>query len=152
MPFCTACGAPLEGDAAVCAACGAAQGSEKKPAYAQRSSYHVPASQGGYASAGPAYVYANPKKDASKVLSVGAWLGALVVMSLPLVGLVMQILWACGACRSRNLRNLARAWLILSVIGLLLAFLAYTSLREALPQLREALEQFLPQLAEWAGG
>lgn len=39
----------------------------------------------------------------------------------PLVGLILMIVWACGGCRKLQKRNLARASLILAVIGLALS-------------------------------
>ena len=44
----------------------------------------------------------------------------LFLMNIPVIGLILSILWACGVCRKIARRSLARAHLILLVIGILL--------------------------------
>ena len=74
----------------------------------------------GYPGTGePAYRYAPPRDD--QILSTSAFIGSLTLMSIPVIGFLIQIIWAAGAAKNQNRRNLARAYLILSVIGLLLA-------------------------------
>ncbi len=48
----------------------------------------------------------------------------LFLMSIPVVGFVLMILWSCGVCRKIARRNLARAYLILLIVGLVLAVVA----------------------------
>ena len=60
--------------------------------------------------------------DPNRVLSTGGFLLSLFLMSLPIVGLVMQIVWSCnGTTDSLNRRNLARGYLILTCIGIVFA-------------------------------
>ena len=53
----------------------------------------------------------------------------LFLMNIPVIGLVLSILWACGVCRKIARRSLARAHLILLVIGILLLVAAAIVLR-----------------------
>ena len=53
----------------------------------------------------------------------------LFLMSIPVIGLILSILWACGVCRKIARRSLARAWLILLIIGILLLVAAAIVLR-----------------------
>ncbi len=59
------------------------------------------------------------------MLTTGAFLVLIILMSLPVVGFILQIVWACGATRNLNRRNLARAYLILSLIGIALYILFF---------------------------
>ncbi len=52
------------------------------------------------------------------------FVGTMLLLSIPIVGLVLAIVWACGGCRKINKRNLSRAFLILMVIGLILGLVA----------------------------
>ncbi len=44
---------------------------------------------------------------------------ALVLLSIPVVGFVLMILWSCGVCRKIARRNLARGYLILFILALI---------------------------------
>ena len=69
----------------------------------------------------------------------------LFLMSIPVVGLVLMILWSCGVCRKIARRNLARAYLILLIVGLVvtvvLAILARFVFKD---QLTGLVEQLIP--------
>ena len=80
-----------------------------------------------YASRNPAYVYTSPQREDSP-LSTGSFLLSIILMSLPVVGFILQIVWACGAARNLNRRNLARAYLILSLIGIALCAISFAAL------------------------
>ena len=74
------------------------------------------------------YVYAQPgtsgdKKDPERVIGMWGYVLSLFLMSLPVAGLVLQIIWACGGTNSLNRRNLARGSLFLWVVRLALAAL-----------------------------
>ncbi len=61
-----------------------------------------------------------PKKSRyAPMSSVGTAL-SLIAMSIPLVGFILMIVWACGGCRKIGRRNLARAGLILLGLGIVL--------------------------------
>ncbi|MGI5935779.1 MAG: zinc-ribbon domain-containing protein [Oscillospiraceae bacterium] len=117
MITCTSCGAQVPDNNYYCPRCGAALPTHSTQSSGNRYDYYYkqPRSQGGYSSPNPAYVYTSPKRQDS-VLSTGAFLLSIILMSLPLAGFILQIVWACGATRNLNRRNLARAYLILSLI------------------------------------
>jgi hypothetical protein len=51
-------------------------------------------------------------------LSIGGFIGTLVVSFLPLAGLIVLLVWICGAKTNANRRNLSVALLILKLIVL----------------------------------
>ncbi|MPM97772.1 hypothetical protein SDC9_144949 [bioreactor metagenome] len=53
-------------------------------------------------------------------MSVGGYVGSIIVMSIPLIGFIFMIVWACGGTANRNRVNLARAYLILLIIAVVL--------------------------------
>ena len=44
----------------------------------------------------------------------------ILLMSIPVIGFILMILWSCGVCRKIARRNLARAYLILLILGIVL--------------------------------
>ena len=44
----------------------------------------------------------------------------ILLMSIPVVGFILMILWSCGVCRKIARRNLARAYLILLILAVVL--------------------------------
>ena len=69
----------------------------------------------------------------------------LFLMSIPVVGFVLMILWSCGVCRKLARRNLARAYLILLIVGLVLAVVAAILGRFVFKdQLTQIVEQAIP--------
>ncbi len=61
----------------------------------------------------------------TKYEPISAWgyIGILLLMCIPLVGLIFTIVWACGGCRKISKRSLARATLIMTAIALVLALI-----------------------------
>ena len=110
---CPQCGVLLEKGVSVCPECGA-----QIPAQAGENPYRP-------AYASPLYDAPPPRNSRFSPLSTGAFLLNMLVMSIPLIGLIVAIVWACGGCKKRNRRNQARAWLILLLIGIVLAAGAY---------------------------
>ena len=69
----------------------------------------------------------------------------LFLMSIPVVGFVLMILWSCGVCRKIARRNLARAYLILLIVGLVVAvILAILGRFVFKDQITQIVEQALP--------
>ena len=66
------------------------------------------------------------------LISTGGFVGILLLLMIPIVGLILMIVWACGGCKKQVKRNFARAMLILTAIMLVLglvftlAFRSYT--------------------------
>lgn len=146
MSFCESCGAELPEGKLTCPACGAAV---PRTAYTERTGISGSGStigyNAGYASREPAYSYSQNEKKPDRVLGTGAFFGSVLLMSLPGIGLLLQIIWSLGGTRSLNRRNLARAYLIFSVIGIVLAILLVWFITETVVPLVDALlssEQF----------
>ena len=61
-------------------------------------------------------------------MTVGEWLGTLLISSIPFAGIIMLLLWAFS--RSTNLckSNWAKAWLILQIIGYVFAIMMWGTL------------------------
>ena len=53
-------------------------------------------------------------------LSIGAFIGYSFLFAIPCVGLILTIVFACGAVKNKNLINWARASLIIAGIVLVL--------------------------------
>ena len=126
MNYCESCGAELPEGKLTCPNCGAPVPREE---YTGRdySNYngcgHSDYYDEGYSSREPVYSYAQNEKTPERVLGTGAFFASVLLMSIPGLGLLFQIIWALGGTGSLNRRNLARAYLIFSVIGIVLAIL-----------------------------
>lgn len=115
-----------------------------QPPIDQTPAYRAPEAPAYQAPAGP---YAAPGQPAQPVYPYGASQAApqesrparkspyapmssigmaiqLFLMNIPVIGLILSIVWACGVCRKIARRNLARAYLILLILGVLLAVAA----------------------------
>ena len=138
MRFCKQCGAQLSEGAAFCPSCGVAipadvqQASSAQSYERQYEQYQQPRQQ--YAPAQqpeqpqykqPAQAVPAPpaQSEYDKVMSVGRFLGVLLLMSIPAAGFILQIVWACGGCENLNLRNFARAYLLFTLIVTVLAII-----------------------------
>ncbi len=72
---------------------------------------------------------APPKKSKyAPMSSIGTAL-SLVAMGIPVIGFIITVVWACGACRKIGRRNLARAMLILMALGIILWIIAALLIR-----------------------
>ena len=119
--YCPSCGTPVENGGAFCPSCGtsigAAEPARQATAPAQPASQPQPAQ----AWAAPTYASTPVNNYLDAPLSVGQYLGMLILLSLPIVGLVLMLMWAFGGNVNQNKKNYARAALILGVIALVLA-------------------------------
>ena len=59
----------------------------------------------------------------TKYEPISAWgfIGIMLLMCIPIVGILLVIIWACGGCRKLCKRSLARATLIMTAIGLVIS-------------------------------
>lgn len=138
--FCTGCGARIESAGPVPAAVAApARQAAPPPAY-------PPAPQIQYASQPPAqmpaqtdaYRYAPESRAGAELIGMFGYIGWLILMSLPLVGLIVSIIMGVNKTPT-NRRNLARAMLVFNIIGIISAVVSaiyaysiYTQLAETL--------------------
>ena len=139
--FCTNCGKEIPEEAVFCTECGtpapvgaaapqsAAQAPQPEPVYQPAPEPAPPVHRAQpYA---PCYAPPAGEEDAPprggkyEPLSTGGFIGSMILMAIPVVGWAVAIIWACGGCRQVNKRNLARATLVLLVIGLVLCAICY---------------------------
>lgn len=59
---------------------------------------------------------AEPEPEPAKVLGTGGYLGALILMGLPMIGLIIAIVWACGGSGIKGKVKLARGYLLYVLI------------------------------------
>lgn len=121
--FCTHCGASVP----VQEASGEGSGTMEGETYQADSAYSQPQSSPPvYAQAAPGYAYSQtpaPVTDDSAPLSTGQFILMMLISAIPMVGFIMQLVWAFGGTANINRRNYARAVLILSLVGIVLAIL-----------------------------
>ena len=61
------------------------------------------------------------KEEKGDVLSVWDYLLMLIILAIPVVNVIVCIFWIIGKNGNPNRRNLAKAWMILAVVGTLLS-------------------------------
>jgi len=138
--FCTSCGAEVEDGLRFCTECGA-QMEEKTsaPTDAPVQEYDLPVVPMRQPQPAPrqqaAYNYEQEDSRPSRrskapgpnspyaPITTWGFVGTMLLLSIPIVGLVLAIVWACGGCRKINKRNLSRAFLILMAIGLVFSLI-----------------------------
>jgi len=118
MANCTNCGAEMAPGKKFCTNCGTPVSAavETSPAQGSTAVETYPA-QGSAVAASPAQVVRQVQEN-PEIISTGAYVGQALLPLIPVVGLVVYIVWACGVCKSVSRRNYARAALILWAIGL----------------------------------
>jgi hypothetical protein len=137
---CTQCGQMLSDETKFCFKCG---GSNFEPAeeavgtYQQtqqppQQSYYEQPPQQSYYTQPPSYqpqpAYRHPVND--EVVSTGMNFLFLFISYIPLVNLIFAIVVAASSGFKRSYRNLAKAWLILFVILLILSIISYFVIRQ----------------------
>jgi hypothetical protein len=132
--YCPNCGKQNPDDAKFCESCGAPTGAAETPKAAppppppqpQYSPppppppvYAAPAQQQYYQQP-PSYQAAGAGSGNTAPMSVGQFLGTIILVSIPLVGFILMLVWAFGSDVNQNKKNLSRAMLILMLIGIVL--------------------------------
>ena len=156
--FCTNCGATLDDDKKFCTECGAPVNEapagaaappprsspqpQAAPVYAQAATATMPPPQSAYQPAA-AYGADAPPPSGSKyeLISTGGFIGIMLLMCIPIVGQILMIVWACGGCRKIQKRNLARASLIMFVIGLIISLLIGFAVKKLINAAVEMVEE-----------
>lgn len=70
--------------------------------------------------------YSQPDPNKA-VMSLGEWVITLIVMLIPCVNIIMMFVWGFGN-GNENRKNFCKANLIVTVIGTVLAFIAYATI------------------------
>ena len=109
------------------------QQAQSQAAYQQQATYQQPRQQAAYAQpvqaravqAPPVYGADVPPAKGSKYEPITAWgyIGIMLLMCIPIVGIILTIVWACGGCRKVNKKSLARATLIMMAVGLVISLI-----------------------------
>ena len=130
--YCPNCGKQNPDDAKFCESCGAPTGASETPKAAPppppppppQYSAPPPPSQPAYAPPPQPYHHQQPPSYAAAgntaPLSVGQFLGTIILVGIPLVGFILLLVWAFGSDVNQNKKNLCRAMLILMLIGIVL--------------------------------
>jgi hypothetical protein len=144
MATCTNCGAIYSEERTRCPNCGSLPDMPADDSYGHEYEYdsyepdiaareervdrldYAPLRRERSSAAEPAYVYSTPRDRV--IMSVSSFLGAITLMSIPVIGFLIQIVWSLGGTKSQNKRNLARAYLILTIIAALLSVAALITL------------------------
>lgn len=107
MPFCENCGAPVGDFDAACKSCGTPVRNARTNASAPVAPVTNPVMQ---QNAEP------PKGSPYAVLGSWGFVGSMLLMSIPIAGFIIMIVWAAGGTMNHNRRNLARGYLLLIAI------------------------------------
>lgn len=59
----------------------------------------------------------NNYRDTADVMSIGEWIGVMIVLAIPIVNIIMYIIWAFSSNTNPNLSNFCKATLLLGLIG-----------------------------------
>ena len=147
--FCTGCGAALEDDKKFCTLCGAAQSEEGASAPAvepapkpQPTRPIQPTPPPVYHSPPQSQEAAVPPKG-SKYDPITTWgyIGITLLMCIPVIGLVLMIVWACGKCKKIAKRNFARAMLIMLAVSLVISLILAIAGRALVKNVANTIEQ-----------
>lgn len=61
--------------------------------------------------------------NTDEVMSVGMWVGVIIVLGIPIVNLIMYLVWAFSSSTNKNLSNFCKATILLVLIGFGIALL-----------------------------
>ena len=112
--YCQSCGAALENEAQFCKNCGTPVAASS--ANQQQAAYTPPPVQ----QSSPGYTHysqTNTPLPGSEPLTVGQYVGMMLLGVIPAVGFILMLIWAFGSETNINKRNYARAVLIMMAIG-----------------------------------
>ncbi|NLC02659.1 MAG: hypothetical protein GX787_00070 [Tissierellia bacterium] len=57
------------------------------------------------------------------VMTVGEWIGVLIVLGIPIVNIIMYFVWAFSSTTNENLSNFCKATLLIALIVFAFALL-----------------------------
>lgn len=148
--FCNNCGAELTGNSRFCTSCGASIGQNTPPVPEHVSSSGSGTVQSPVVQAAPIHntytaspvqnIEYTPGADSKyEPVTTGGFIGIMLLMCIPLVGIILAIIWACGGCRKVNKRNLARAMLIMMLIGAVLSLILSFAFRGLMKKATNAI-------------
>ena len=83
-----------------------------------------------------------PKTSQYAQVGVLNYIGLMILYAIPLIGWISCIIMAFAA-RNRNIRNYARAVLILTIIGIILAVIGYVTVAWVFMEMLDGVQGFL---------
>ncbi len=138
--ICKVCGAVLSPGDKFCTNCGATpdpapapqpapQQTYQQPAYQQpayqQPAYQQPAYQAPpIATGAPVAAAAAGEPDPNgpyALIKPWGWFGISLLMCIPIVGIILTIVWACGGCQKKQKTNYARGVLIIALVAAIIA-------------------------------
>ena len=134
--YCPNCGKQNPDDAKFCESCGAPTAAAEAPKAAPPPPPPPPPQQPVY-NQQPVQQYAPPQQTyyppqqtyntaaagGAPVMSVGSYIGTMLLSAIPLVGFILLLVWAFGSDTNPNKKNFCRAYLILMLIGIVLGII-----------------------------
>ena len=141
--YCTGCGAEIPENSKFCISCGAPAGetgpvaAQSQPAGKNEFAKETSNYNGGFTGTYTGEMIP-PKGSKYDPITTGGYIGIMLLMCIPVLGIVLAIIWALGGCKKVNKRNLARAALIMMLIGavfsLIIGFAVKTVVSTALKE------------------
>ncbi len=113
MVFCSFCGVQVPDNVKFCTSCGKPVPPQNQQAPSQPVVSPQPQAQ------------PYPPLPGSKYepVSIGGYIGMMLLMLIPIVNIILLLIWACGGCRKVSQANFARAMLLMLLIGTILVIL-----------------------------
>jgi len=84
-----------------------------------------------------------------RVVSVAGYFWTLFLLAIPALGLLLAAVWALGGTKRDNRKNLARAWLLLVLVALVILAAAYLVLQLAFPHIVHRITEVIVGLWEY---
>ena len=128
MPMkCTQCGAQIQEGAAFCTSCGAKYTPAPPPPPPKQTpppaapAYQPPPQPRQPVQAAPQQTLEQAVKGTKyEPITTGGFVGIMLLLCIPVLGLILLIVWTCGGCRKISKRSFARASLLLAVIAIVI--------------------------------
>lgn len=152
--FCSNCGTaladqqPVQESASQSCADAPAQPYNQQPAYQQQPvyqqpTYQAPVYQQTYQQQSYQNMYAPVKNDEiSETVSTKEWVIALLLLFIPVVSLVLPFVWAFSSSEKKSKSNFFKAYLIISLISIVLCIVMFVLMFAVILGTADAAESF----------